>query len=127
MPFEAYFDDKGLIPQFQKVIGGVPEKWVQDAFSNGVLKESIDGEAPPVDWILAKSGKNPLEKALRHLSRCYENHTLVPTAGIHFSWVKENSKFLDDTSGRCWSLIPSNERRRRVCLLKHGYLKLVEA
>lgn len=42
-PFEAFFDDKELVPQFQKVIGGVPEEWVQDAISNGVLKERIDG------------------------------------------------------------------------------------
>ncbi len=43
-PFEAFFDDKDLVSQFQKVIGGVPEKWVQDALSNGVLKEGINGE-----------------------------------------------------------------------------------
>lgn len=44
-PFEAFFDDKELVPQFQKVIGGVPEEWVQDAISNGVLKERIDGSS----------------------------------------------------------------------------------
>ncbi|MCJ1424393.1 hypothetical protein MMC29_002281 [Sticta canariensis] len=41
-PFDTAHNDKNLIPQFQKVIGGVPEKMVQDAFSNGVLKERVD-------------------------------------------------------------------------------------
>lgn len=40
-PFEALFDDAVLIPQFQKVIDVVPEKWIWDALSNGVLKERI--------------------------------------------------------------------------------------
>ena len=35
--FEAFSNDKGLIPQFQKVIGGVPEQWVDDALKKGVL------------------------------------------------------------------------------------------
>jgi serine/threonine-protein kinase SRPK3 len=43
LPFEAGFDDHALIPQFQKVIGGVPENWVSDALSSGVLKEKPDG------------------------------------------------------------------------------------
>ncbi|PQE30497.1 CMGC SRPK kinase protein [Rutstroemia sp. NJR-2017a WRK4] len=42
-PFEADFDDRALIPQFQKVLGGVPENWVHDALSSGVLKEKPDG------------------------------------------------------------------------------------
>ena len=42
------FEEKDLIPQFQKVIGGVPEKWVQDALSNGVLNDGIDGQLLPV-------------------------------------------------------------------------------
>lgn len=51
-PFEAYFGEKELVPQFQKVVGGVPEKWVQDALSNGILKD-IDGQTPPFDRIYA--------------------------------------------------------------------------
>ena len=43
-PFEAFFDDKDLIPQFQKVIGGIPDKWVQYALTSGILKERIDGQ-----------------------------------------------------------------------------------
>ncbi|KAL8914574.1 MAG: hypothetical protein Q9172_007050 [Xanthocarpia lactea] len=43
-PFEAYFGqyDKVLVPQFQKVIGGVPDKWVEDALTSGILNEKID-------------------------------------------------------------------------------------
>jgi hypothetical protein len=36
-PFEAWMDDKQLILQFQVVIGGVPEKWIQEALKiNGI-------------------------------------------------------------------------------------------
>ncbi|KAF2110989.1 kinase-like domain-containing protein [Lophiotrema nucula] len=38
-PFEADFDDRELIPQFQKVVGGVPVEWVLDAINDGVLRE----------------------------------------------------------------------------------------
>lgn len=41
LPFEAFSDDKALIPQFQTVVGGVPEEWIQAALSNGVLKKAI--------------------------------------------------------------------------------------
>ncbi|KAK3942337.1 kinase-like domain-containing protein [Diplogelasinospora grovesii] len=41
-PFEADFDDRELIPQFQKVLGGVPEQWIRDALGNGVLAEKPD-------------------------------------------------------------------------------------
>ncbi|PNP51060.1 hypothetical protein THARTR1_08288 [Trichoderma harzianum] len=41
-PFEAWMDDRELIPQFQKVLGDVPEQWIQDALRNGVLTEQPD-------------------------------------------------------------------------------------
>lgn len=41
--FEAFRDEYSLIPQFKKVIGGVPEDWIPDAFTSGVLKEEPDG------------------------------------------------------------------------------------
>ncbi|ROW17514.1 hypothetical protein VPNG_00929 [Cytospora leucostoma] len=40
--FEAFLDEYSLIPQFRKVIGGVPEDWISDAFSSGVLTEEPD-------------------------------------------------------------------------------------
>ena len=46
-PFAA-FAREHLVPQFQKVIGGVPKKWVRDGLSNGVLKKSIDGKFTPI-------------------------------------------------------------------------------
>jgi hypothetical protein len=36
-----------LIPQFQKVIGGLPELWIRDALSSGVLKEPPDSSSSP--------------------------------------------------------------------------------
>ncbi|SPO01704.1 related to multidrug resistance protein [Cephalotrichum gorgonifer] len=35
-------NDLALIPQFKKVVGGLPEQWIQDALDRGVLKESPD-------------------------------------------------------------------------------------
>lgn len=42
-PFEADFDDKDLVSQFQKVLGGVPEQWISEALDTGVFKEKPDG------------------------------------------------------------------------------------
>ncbi|KAL7907398.1 kinase-like domain-containing protein [Trichoderma velutinum] len=44
-PFEAGMDDRELIPQFQKVLGGVPEQWIQDALKNGILSEEPNSSA----------------------------------------------------------------------------------
>lgn len=41
-PFEAGMDDRELVPQFQKVLGGVPNQWIQDALKAGVLTEEPD-------------------------------------------------------------------------------------
>ncbi|OPB41810.1 Protein kinase [Trichoderma guizhouense] len=41
-PFEAGMDDRELVPQFQKVLGGVPDQWIQDALKAGVLTEEPD-------------------------------------------------------------------------------------
>ncbi|KAL7789766.1 kinase-like domain-containing protein [Trichoderma afarasin] len=41
-PFEAC---RKLVPQFQKVLGGVPDQWIQDAAKTGVLTEEPDGSA----------------------------------------------------------------------------------
>lgn len=41
------FNDKCLIPQFQKVIGGVPDNWIEDALNRGILKKRPDGEVLP--------------------------------------------------------------------------------
>lgn len=71
-PFEGFGDDKPLIPQFRKVIGGVPDKWVQDALSSGLLTPKINGQISPISWILANYGKDssaegflPLEQQIR--------------------------------------------------------------
>ncbi|KAL6803562.1 kinase-like domain-containing protein [Trichoderma sp. SZMC 28012] len=44
-PFEAGMHDRELVPQFQKVLGGVPDQWIQDAVKTGVLTEEPDGSA----------------------------------------------------------------------------------
>ncbi|KAK0669037.1 kinase-like domain-containing protein [Cercophora samala] len=41
-PFEADFDDKDLIPQFQKVIGDLPEEWLQEALATGAVENASD-------------------------------------------------------------------------------------
>lgn len=41
-PFEAGMDGRELVPQFQKVLGGVPDQWIQDALKAGVLTEEPD-------------------------------------------------------------------------------------
>ncbi|KAJ4861386.1 protein kinase domain-containing protein [Trichoderma breve] len=41
-PFEAWMDDRELAPQFQKVLGGVPDQWIQDALKAGVFTEEPD-------------------------------------------------------------------------------------
>ncbi|KKP02031.1 CMGC/SRPK protein kinase [Trichoderma harzianum] len=41
-PFEAWMDNRELVPQFQKVLGGVPDQWIQDALRTGVLTGEPD-------------------------------------------------------------------------------------
>ncbi|KAL6820184.1 kinase-like domain-containing protein [Trichoderma sp. SZMC 28015] len=68
-PFEAGMDARELIPQFQKVLGGVPEQWIQDALKAGVLKEEPD----------ASAAKNflPLEEDIRaSYANGYDKETL---------------------------------------------------
>ena len=49
-PFEAFdMDERYLVAQFKTVIGGVPENWIHDALSNGVLKKSGDGKVTPME------------------------------------------------------------------------------
>lgn len=49
VPFEAWFNnDKDLIPHSARMVGGIPDKWVADALSSGILKKKIDGEKPPI-------------------------------------------------------------------------------
>jgi serine/threonine-protein kinase SRPK3 len=36
-------NDRELIPQFQKVLGGIPEQWIQDGLESGLLTEKPDG------------------------------------------------------------------------------------
>ncbi|KAK4466343.1 kinase-like domain-containing protein [Cladorrhinum samala] len=61
-PFEADFDNTRLIPQFQKVVGGVPKQWILDALASGVLKDQPD-------WPIAEDFA-PLEEEIR---RSYSN------------------------------------------------------
>ncbi|KAK0739484.1 kinase-like domain-containing protein [Apiosordaria backusii] len=68
-PFEADFDDKDLIPQFQKVIGGIPEQWIHDALASGVLKNPPSNSS--ADYFL------PLEEEIRRsYFDGYESKTL---------------------------------------------------
>ncbi|KAM6481756.1 kinase-like domain-containing protein [Trichoderma sp. SZMC 28011] len=41
-PFEAWMDDRELVPQFQKMLGGVPDQWIQDALKTGIFTEEPD-------------------------------------------------------------------------------------
>lgn len=42
-PFEAGMNDTALIPQFETVVGGVPDQWVSEAVSKGILLEDFNG------------------------------------------------------------------------------------
>jgi hypothetical protein len=44
---EAGFKNQDLIPQFEKVLGGLPQQWIQDAIEAGVLQERPDGASSP--------------------------------------------------------------------------------
>ena len=44
-PFEAWMDNRELVPQFQKVLGGVPDQWIQDALRTGVLTGEPDSQS----------------------------------------------------------------------------------
>ncbi|CAI6230404.1 unnamed protein product [Periconia digitata] len=44
-PFEADFDEFVLIPQFQKVLGGVPDEWIRNAIKDGLLKDRPNDSA----------------------------------------------------------------------------------
>ncbi|PTB40681.1 hypothetical protein M441DRAFT_193625 [Trichoderma asperellum CBS 433.97] len=41
-PLEAFMNDRELIPQMQKVLGGVPEQWIQEGLETGVLTKKPD-------------------------------------------------------------------------------------
>ncbi len=51
-PFEVICHEKELIPQFQVVLGAIPEKWVQDAFSSGKGIPGTSGKIQLIDRIL---------------------------------------------------------------------------
>ncbi len=76
-PFEGWCDARGMIPQFKKVLGNLPEAWIQDALESKVLEEVPDGSSPmsvfvfPAEltgWTGADSSAvnfKPLEEELR--------------------------------------------------------------
>ncbi|KAL9624169.1 MAG: hypothetical protein Q9160_001691 [Pyrenula sp. 1 TL-2023] len=75
-PFEAVFDDKFLIPQFQKIIGGVPDRWVEVALKRGILKDR-----PEVRADSSAEGFLPLKQEIqRSYSDDCEKDTLQLTA-----------------------------------------------
>ncbi|KAG7286209.1 hypothetical protein NEMBOFW57_008515 [Staphylotrichum longicolle] len=54
----AHFDeDQGLIPQFEKVLGGLPQQWIEEAIQAGVFKERPDDSS--------KEFFRPLEEEIR--------------------------------------------------------------
>ncbi|KAK4062901.1 hypothetical protein Trihar35433_8696 [Trichoderma harzianum] len=68
-PFEAWMDNRELIPQFQKVLGGVPDQWIQDALKTGVLTEEPD--------ISAANGFSSLEDDIQaSYANGYDKETL---------------------------------------------------
>ncbi|QYS95402.1 Protein kinase domain-containing protein [Trichoderma simmonsii] len=68
-PFEAWMDDRELVPQFQKVLGGVPDQWIQDALKTGVLTDEPD--------ISAASGFSSLEEDIQaSYANAYDKETL---------------------------------------------------
>ncbi|GFP56737.1 dual specificity protein kinase CLK2 [Trichoderma asperellum] len=44
-PLEAFMNDRELIPQMQKVLGGVPEQWIQEGLETGILTKKPDESA----------------------------------------------------------------------------------
>ncbi|KAI0104252.1 kinase-like domain-containing protein [Nemania sp. FL0031] len=44
-PFEAWFDNRELIPQYRQVLGGVPTEWVHEALADGVLDQKPDEDS----------------------------------------------------------------------------------
>lgn len=42
-PFEADLNNNELIPKFQTVIGNVPEAWICQARSKGIIDEDFNG------------------------------------------------------------------------------------
>ncbi|KAL7919624.1 kinase-like domain-containing protein [Trichoderma austrokoningii] len=68
-PLEAFMDDRELIPQFQKVLGGLPEQWIQEGLETGVLTEKPD-ESVIEDFL-------PLEEQIRWAyANGYDKETL---------------------------------------------------
>ncbi|KXX74834.1 Protein kinase dsk1 [Madurella mycetomatis] len=56
-PFESDYNDKELVPQFEKVIGGFPAQWIQNAVDRGVMEKTPDNSS--AEYFL------PLEDELR--------------------------------------------------------------
>ncbi|KAL6904758.1 kinase-like domain-containing protein [Trichoderma evansii] len=68
-PLEAFMNDHELIPQMQKVLGGVPEQWIQEGLETGVLTK-ISEESAAKDFL-------PFEERIQEAyANGYEEETL---------------------------------------------------
>ncbi|KAM0455292.1 hypothetical protein ACHAO4_004170 [Trichoderma viride] len=65
-PLEAFMDDRELIPQLQKVLGGLPEQWIQEGLETGVLKTKPDASRAenflPLEEQIQKAYANGYDK-----------------------------------------------------------------
>ncbi|EHK40492.1 hypothetical protein TRIATDRAFT_231146, partial [Trichoderma atroviride IMI 206040] len=65
-PLEAFMDDRELIPQFQKVLGGLPEQWIPEGLETGVLEEVPDASRAeyflPLEEQIQKTYANGYDK-----------------------------------------------------------------
>ncbi len=102
-PFEAGFDDRALIPQFQKVIGSLPERWIHEALSSGVLKEPPDSPSSltipnyTTASVTANIQKVHPQRIFCRSRKKYEDLTLIAMRIIPFNWAKRRLK--------CWGAI----------------------
>ncbi|KAK1255069.1 hypothetical protein MKX08_009064 [Trichoderma sp. CBMAI-0020] len=65
-PLEAFMDDRELIPQFQKVLSGLPEQWIREGLETGVLEEKPDASRAahflPLEEQIQKAYANGYDK-----------------------------------------------------------------
>lgn len=113
-PLEAFMDDRELIPQFQKVLGGLPEQWIQEGLETGVLEEEPDGKFAHYgseSQNLADFEKHPARKNFCPLRSKYKSNTSMAMTKRHLILMRMISQYLEAMFAGYVSLKLLNERR----------------
>ncbi|KAM0516401.1 hypothetical protein ACHAPE_005550 [Trichoderma viride] len=103
-------DDRELIPQLQKVLGGLPEQWIQEGLETGLLEEEPD--ASHAEYFL------PLEEQIqKQYANGYDKETLD---------LNENDLSVLGSYLRRMCVVEASKRATLTELMSHPWIKADE-